>query len=74
MDEMRIRLGTGLSRTLAAKIIAKIIHKQFGVKVDIKLDELCIRSSDGNTTARLNVEAKMKSDEFYRILQSIDID
>lgn len=74
MDEMRIKLGTKFMRNLVAKIIAKVVYKQCGVKVDIKLDELDICSIGGDVTARLNVEAKMKSDEFYRIMKSVDAD
>lgn len=74
MDEMRIKLGTKFMRNLVSRIIAKAVYKQCGVKVDIKLNELDICTIGGDTTAKLNIEAKMRSDEFYQIMQSVDVD
>lgn len=74
MDEMQLKLRTKFMRNLASKIIAKILYKQYGVKVNLKVNGLDISSVGGDTTAKLNIEASMRSDEFYRLMQSVDIE
>ena len=74
MDEMKLKLRTKFMRNLAAKLIAKILYKQYGVKVNLKINGLDISSVGGDTTAKLNIEATMRSEELYRVIQSINID
>lgn len=74
MDEMRVNLKTKFMRGVAAKIIKKMIFKQTGVKVDIQIDEFDLWNINGDTTLKLNVEAKLNSEEFNKIMESIDKD
>lgn len=74
MDEMRLKLSTSFIRGIVSKLIAKSIYKKYGYKVDIKLEDLDVWAIDGDTTIKVNVEAKLKSDEFKKIVKSIDRD
>lgn len=74
MDEMRIKLSTKFMRGIAAKLISRAIYKKFGCKVSIQINELDIWNIDGDTNLTLNVEAKLKSDEFNKIIRNIDLD
>lgn len=72
MDEMKLKLSTKFMRNVVSKIITKIIYKKTGYKVDIQLNELDINVIDGETYISTSVEAKLNSDEFIRIMKSID--
>ena len=74
MDEMRVKLSTKFMRNIVSKLITRMIYKKFGYKVDIRLDELDVNVVNGDTTVKLNVEAKLKNEEFNKIMKSIDLD
>ena len=73
MDEMRIKLGSKLMRGIVSKLISKVIYKKTGCKVNIQVDNLDIWNIDGETTATLNIRAKMNSNEFNKIINKIDL-
>lgn len=74
MDEMKLKLSTKFMRSIAAKLISKAIYKKTGCKVNIQLDELDISIIDGETRIKTNVEAKLNSNEFNKIMESIGLD
>ena len=74
MDEMKVKLSTKLMRNLAAKLISKLIYKKFGCKIDIQLNDLDVSIIDGETKISTNVEAKLESKEFMKIIKSIGLD
>lgn len=74
MDEMRIKLSTKFMRGIASKLIARTIYKKTGYKVDIQINDLDIWNIDGETSLNLNVEAKLKSEEFNKIIKNIGLD
>ena len=73
MDEMKLALRTKFMRNVVAKIIAKIVYKKTGHKVNIQLNELDINAIDGEIYISTSVEAKLSSDEFIKILKSVDL-
>ena len=74
MDEMKVKLSTKFMKNIVSKVMSKIIYKQTGYKVDIQLDDLDVWMLNGDTTIKVNVEAKLKSEEFNKILKSIGMD
>lgn len=74
MDEMRIKLSTKFMRGIASKLIARTIYKKTGYKVDIQINDLDVWNIDGETSLNLNVEAKLKSEEFNKIIKNIGLD
>lgn len=71
MDELKLKLSTKFMRGIASKLIAKAISKKLGCKVDIQLNDLDISVVDGETKINTNVELKMDSDEFMKLMKSI---
>ena len=74
MDEMKLKLTTKFMRSIVAKLIAKAIYKKTGCKVNIQLNDLDISVIDGETNISTNVEVKLNSNEFMKIMKSIDED
>lgn len=74
MDEMKVKLSTKFMRGIVAKLISMAIRKKYGCKVDIQLNELDISMIDGETKISTNVELKLDSNEFMRIMKSIGLD
>lgn len=74
MDEMKISLGSKFMKGIAAKVISKAIKSKTGYKIDIQFDDLDFWVLNGDTTIKLNLEAKMKSDEFNKLIKSIDME
>lgn len=72
MDEMKINLGSKFMRKLVSKFLAKQIQKKIGYKIDINLDELKINFEDGDTTIKTNVELKMNSVEFTKLMKGVE--
>jgi hypothetical protein len=74
MDEMKLKLSTRFMRNIVAKLIARMIYKKTGYKVDIYLNELDINVVDGETHISTNVEAKLNSSEFMKIMKNIGLE
>lgn len=74
MDEMRIKLSSNFMKGIASRLISRSIYKKTGCKVNIQLNDIDVWAIDGNTTIKLNVEANLKSDDFNKIMKSIDED
>ena len=73
-DELRVKLSTKFMRNIVAKLLAKSIQKKFGCKVKIQLNELDIKVINGDTNIKTNVEIKLDSQEFMKIMESIGMD
>ena len=74
MDEMKIKLSTKFMRNIVSKLVARMIYKKTGYKVDIQLNDLDVQVVNGDTTVKLNVDAKLKNEEFMKIMKTIGLD
>jgi hypothetical protein len=74
MDEMKVKLTTKFMRGIVSKLISKTIYKKCGYKVDIQLNGLDISVIDGETSVSANVELKLSSDEFIKLIKSVGLD
>lgn len=74
MDEMKLKLSTKFMRNIVAKLLTRMIYKKTGYKVDIYLNELDINVIDGETHISTNVEAKLSSSEFVKIMKNIGLE
>ena len=74
MDEMKVKLSTRFMRNIVSKIIAKAIYKKYGYKVNVQLHELDVSFVDGETSINTNVEVKLDSKEFMKIVKSVGLD
>lgn len=71
MDEMKVKLSTRFMRNMVSKLISKAIYKKLGYRVDIQLNELDVSIIDGETSINTNVEIKLNSNEFTKIMKAI---
>lgn len=74
MDELKLRLSTKFMRNIASKLIAKLIYKKYGYKVNVQLNDLDVSVIDGETSINTNVEIKFNSSEFMKIMKDIGMD
>lgn len=73
MDEMKLKLTTKFMRSIVSKLIEKSIYKKYGYIVNVQLNDLDISIVDGETTINTNVEAKISSEEFKKIMTKLII-
>lgn len=73
MDEMKLKLTTKFMRGIVSKLIEKSIYKKYGCIVNVQLNDLDINIVDGETTINTNVEAKISSEEFKKIMTKLII-
>ena len=74
MDEMKIKLFSKFMRGVVSKQIKKAIYKRLGYDVDIQINDLDVNFVDGETSINTNVELKLDSKEFEKIINSIGLD
>lgn len=73
MDEMKLKLTTKFMRGIVSKLIERSIYKKYGYSVNIQLNDLDIVVVDGETTINTNVEAKISSEEFKKMMTKLII-
>lgn len=74
MDEMKVKLSTRFMRNIVSKLLAKLIYRKLGYKIDIQLNDLDVSIIDGETKINTNVELKLESKEFMKLMKSIGLD
>jgi DNA-binding Lrp family transcriptional regulator len=74
MDEMKLRLSTKWMRGLVSKLLAKVIYKKFGVKINLQINELDVSSINGNTNVKAGVEIKLNNEEFMKLMNQLNED
>lgn len=74
MDEMKVKLSTKFMRGMVSKLVAKAIYKKTGYKVNIQLNDLDVSVLDGETKVNVNVELALNSNEFMKLMKSINED
>lgn len=74
MDEMKVKLSTKFMRSIVSKVISRTIYKKYGYRVDIQLNDLDVNIIDGETKIATNVEVKLESKEFMKIVKSLGLD
>ena len=73
MDEIKLKLTTKFMRGIVSKLIERSIYKKYGYRVNIQLNDLDISVVDGETTINTNVEAKISSEEFKKMMTKLVI-
>ena len=74
MDEMKVKLSTKFMRSIVSKVLSRAIYKKYGYRVDIQLNDLDVNIIDGETKIATNVEVKLESKEFMKIVKSLGLD
>lgn len=74
MDELKLKLSTKFMRGMIAKIVSKAIEKKLGYNIDILINEIEIKTEDGEIKLHTSVDAKINNDEFVKIIKSIGLE
>lgn len=71
MDEMRIT--TNFMRNMISKIVKAILRKKTGYDIDIQLNDVNAKFSDGKAHVHLNLDAELSSAELMKILKNVGL-
>ncbi len=71
MDEMKVR--SPFLTGIISKVVTKTFKKKTGVDSSIKVNELTASSSEGMTRVHLNIDAEIKTSEFYKFLEQVGL-
>ena len=72
MDEVRMKLSTRFMKSIVSKMLSKMIYKKLGYKVNVQIHDIDIWMIDGDTSVKANVELKMNTSEFTKLMKSFD--
>lgn len=72
MDEMKIKLSSGLMKGLVSKILSKIIFKQTGYHIDIQLNEIVIKMDGDKANIHADLDGTMDKEEVVLLTKSLD--
>ena len=72
MDEMKIKLSSGLMKGLVSKILSKIIFKQTGYHIDIQLNEIVIKTDGDKANIHADLDGTMDKEEVVLLAKSLD--
>lgn len=72
MDEMKIKLSSGLMKGLVSKILSKIIFKQTGYHIDIQLNEIVIKMDGDKANIHADLDGTMDKEEVVLLAKSLD--
>lgn len=65
---MKVKLYTSLVKGIVAKMLSKMIAKKIGYKVQVHINELELDEHLGEIKLTANVEAKMNTDDFLKVI------
>lgn len=74
MDEMKVKLSSGMMRGFVAKIIEKAIYKKLGYRIDIQIDEVAISNDGHKVHLHINADVETSSAEFKDIVKKVTKD
>lgn len=73
-DELKVKLNTKFVKGVVSKILAKIIYKQTGYKVNVQLNEIELKIVDGEAHLHVDVDAKLSNEELKKIIKGVGLD
>ena len=65
---MNVKLYTNFIKGIVSKIVSKMIAKKIGYKVNIQINELQLTEHLGEIKIVANVEGKMNTDDFLKLV------
>ena len=71
MDEMKII--TKFSRGIVSKIVERIIHKSFGCRASIRLNDMNVTNDNDKAHIHLDIEADLEHSELLNILKNVGL-
>ena len=74
MDEMKVKLSTGLMKSIVTRLVSKLFSEKLGCLVNVELNEISITNTDGKVCVHLNADANMANSEFTKLVKSVGLD
>lgn len=74
MDEMRLKLTTKFMKGILAKLMSRSIRKKYGYKIDIRINDIDMDMFNGQTSIHLDVDLNLGSEDFKKLMKSIEED
>lgn len=71
MDEMKI--GSKFTTSIISKLVIMAIHKKFGYKIELKLNEVEATVIDEKIYVHLDVDAELDKEELMKILKNVGL-
>ena len=72
MDIFKLNFGSKLVKGMITKFVVKYVKKQFGIDIELNLDQLNIDYNDGDMTVKTNLELKVNRNDMKKILTKVD--
>ena len=67
MDEMKIKLSSGLMKGIVSKLIAKAIFKKFDIKPDIEFNGISLEKVGSKIHIHINADAEIDESDLLKI-------
>lgn len=74
MDELKLKLSTKIMKGLIGTLLSKAVSKKLGCDIDILLNDIELKTENGEIHLHADVDAKIDNNEFVKILKTIKLD
>lgn len=74
MDELKLNITTTFMKNLIAKTISKIIRKKLGYSLDILLNQIEIKATDGKIRIHIDADAVTTNDDLLKMIKTAGLD
>lgn len=74
MDELKLNITTVFMKNLIAKTISKMIRKKLGYSLDILLNQIEIKATDGKIRIHIDADAVTTNDDLLKMIKGAGLD
>lgn len=74
MNELKLNITTTFMKNLIAKTISKIIRKKLGYSLDILLNQIEIKATDGKIRIHIDADAVTTNDDLLKMIKTAGLD
>lgn len=71
MDELKLNLSSKFMRGIVTKLIAKVIYKKTGYKIEVELNSINVEVINGKAHIHADVDAEIDNEELMKIVKTI---
>ena len=71
MDELKLKIGSKFMKGAISGMVRKMIKKNFGYDVNVRIEGLNVTLTDGKAHVHLNADAEINNDDITKILTAI---
>lgn len=70
MDELKLIISTKFMRNIITKILAKVIYKKTGYRIDIQINRVEADTYDGKVRIHMDADAEINSEDLMHALRT----